>query len=322
MGPQADEETRPVDAVLPLQPGQLLRESDRGEMAPVRPAAFDLVDDPVQPVPEVDDEAVDVAAARPAVIGIPLQHRPSTGKVFRNVVRSGRVHGRTGTLRIGGEARRDGAEEGHREPDREVGDRALQRDPERVSLRDDTCRARRSPGQDVVGAEDVLHVLHAARLFQLEDAGDLTLEARSFEWPVVAEAKVATQRERVRPAVRRHRVARRHLFDRPKAVRQRPIRVVHELRARRVEEEPGRREVGDRRVEGVDAMKRHEDGTALTDPALTGVRARHRESGNAERGAERQHDQRDPPARHVSVHTTGGRQIQPLDLTPMRRLRP
>src|SRR5262249_15332720 len=120
-------------------------------------------------------------------------------------------------------------------PCREVGNRPPQADDEPgFTLDSHTHRDSRGAARDALGADDVVQPRVTPRR---EAACNRPRERAWPNSPFVAEAKPSPKRERVRLAgIRDAWKSRRQLPLEAKPMRRRQVRVVHEVRARRIED--------------------------------------------------------------------------------------
>ena len=159
-----DPEPRLVDAVLLGQPSRRVEDDRVGREAPVGVATLDLVEHLLgRGRSQVDEEAVDVVRALPAVVGVALDHDPLARTIVGHEVRPRAGEG-ADSLGVGRQLRRDGTEKRHRGLRREVRNGSLEADDEGVAAGDDPSRALRLPVLNILGPHDGLRVLGTRRV--------------------------------------------------------------------------------------------------------------------------------------------------------------
>ena len=279
----------------------------RREVTHVHYAAVDVQLDRLEREPDVDLDAVDVAADGTAIEAVPLEDDAPVLRPLLDVVRPCAVHRSADALRVDRQGPLSG-EERHRQAGEEVRRPLRQAERERVATRHDPAGPLSAAGDDCLGADDIFDErlrrrAHPPVQGPVQRAG----EALRVDALPVAEPVGALELERVdKPVTRDAREALSHLGREPRPSRGGRMRVVQEHRAGRVPDRPGRHVVPESRIDVVD-VDRQAVLERPADPCLPGVRclgpgatrgARYR--GRREQpGADEQHRHRE---RESSMH--------------------
>ena len=251
-------------------------------------------------------ERVEVLRSRAVVVGIPARDGVLVDAVLRDVVGAGR--GDRPQLLDGREADRHRARERHREKREEIPLRLDQLDRQRVARRDDARDLGRLPVHVLGRSDDVPEELLGRRgHVAVERSLEGVLHALSGDEAVLRwrELEVVADLERVRPLVgrdRRHRRCDLRRQARRLMLIPRSVGVVDELRAGRVLEFPGGRDVRDCRID-LHRRTGHADSKRVRPRRLR--RGRDRScSRECERGEAEEQERNEPSGLLCALHVS------------------